>query len=238
MQEIPNEAPQRLITTGSIDELLRLGSHKARLVGDHIHIYNVLTGIPEFILLKNSPPGARTALIPKQIDNNLVYVQEEITGISHITPSSPPYSDILIDLICEKIVHGDSMKKVCSTPGMPSYSVLCSWRRTIPGVEERIARAREDRGEYLRDKAMEALEEMDEDNVAAQTAKHKGLVWAAGVDHNRYSPKAKIEASISTPTQILVYTGIGGPDGAAQIETDPIKPTDTGVGIGDTALSK
>lgn len=98
---------------------------------------------------------------------------------------------------------------------MPSYATLCRWRRIHPWIDERLHEARIDRAERLRDEAMELIEgTIDKDEVAAVTLKHKAKVWAAGVDDpNRYSPKAKIEATVNNPTQILVYTGIGATDG-------------------------
>lgn len=194
----------------NFDELLRAKTHKARSNGAFIHIFNTTTGVTEFILRKNST-GVATQMVERTIDGHSVLVEEAIEMLPTAVKLSVPYSGVLLDLICEKVVEGLSLKKICEMPGMPSYATLSHWRRNIAEVDERLAQAREDRGEYLRDLAMEAIEGMDEDNVASSTARHKAMVWAAGVDNSRYSPKAKIDATISNPTQILVYTGIGEP---------------------------
>ncbi len=195
----------------SFDELLRNRTHKARSVGAHIHIYNSTTGVTEFIL-KRDTTGVRTKLVPRTLNGATVLVEEELADGTVTVQSYTPYSEVTLELVCNEIINGRTLKEICSMPDMPSYVQLCSWKRNIPGVEEKLAQAREDRGEYLRDTAMEEVHTMDEDNVASSTARHKALVWAAGVDNARYSPKAKIEATLTAPTQIVVYTGIGVPN--------------------------
>jgi hypothetical protein len=204
--------PQNLLLPEeSFDQLIRNKTHKTRVEGALLHIYNVKTGLTEYILKKNPTPGRISGLVPREVEGRMVMIEEDIevavTGCSR----SPAYSDLLVDQICELLVEGHSLKKICSMPQMPSYSTLMSWRRSMPWIQERMDEAREDRGEYLRDMAMEALENanVNEDNIAVQVAKHKALVWAAGVDNGRFSPKAKFEATINQPTQIIVNTGIG-----------------------------
>lgn len=204
---------QQIPTTGVIfNDLLKARTHKARVSGPHIHIYNATTGVTEFILKKDYPGNTR--LVEKQIDGRTIFVEEDILMSTVTVPKRVAFSEVLLELLCDRIVQGDSLKTICNSEGMPSYAQLCAWKRSRPGVEERLAQAREDRGEWLRDLAMEEMDGADEDTVAVATARHKALVWAAGVDNSRYSPKAKVEASFNVPTQILVYTGIGVPNGS------------------------
>lgn len=119
-----------------------------------------------------------------------------------------PYHPWIIDVICEKLANRGSLTKICQEPDMPSYTLLSRWRRVHPEIDEMFARARADRAEAHRDQAMEEADNADEDNVMAQTLKHNAHKWAAGVDDTKYSPKAKIEATLQAPTQIIVNTGI------------------------------
>jgi len=137
-----------------------------------------------------------------------VLVEEDIRERPATLKLATAYSELILEIICNQLVEGKSIKEICAAPDMPSYSTLCSWKRNIPGVEDKLHQAREDRAEYLRDEAMEEILECDEDTVASASAKHKALVWAAGVDNARYSPKAKLEATLVAPTQIIVNTGI------------------------------
>lgn len=211
----------------SFDELIRNKTHKTRVEGAFLHVYNIKTGLTEFILKKTHDPQTRSALRPREIDGRVVMVEEDIQYVPQTVTVSPAFSELLIDQICTLLVEGSSLKKICSMPHMPSYATLSSWRRLMPGVRERIDEAREDRGEHLRDEAMEAVENISEDDVAVASLKHKAKVWAAGVDNSRYSPKAKIEATINQPTQIIVNTGIGQTREASPAPT-PAVPENTG----------
>ena len=189
----------------NFDDLLKAKTHRARSIGAYVHIYNITSGCTEYLLKKN--PGVPTKMVEREIDGRRVLVEEDIQTLPSTVRVSVEFSPVLIDLICERIVEGMSLKKICELPGMPKYSTLMSWRRLHPEVDEALATAREDRGEYLRDLAMETAEGATEDTVGASTLLHKAQVWAAGVDNARYSPKAKIEATM-TATQIVVHTGI------------------------------
>lgn len=203
-------------TAVSFDELIRSKTHKVRVVGPTLHVYNISTGVTEYILKKEYSKNARTKLVPHTIEGQLVYIEEDIRERTVTVPLVSAYSEVILEIICNYIVEGKSLKEICAMPDMPSYTTLCSWKRNIPGVEEKIAIAREDRGEYLRDMALEAVRDTDEDTVGVDTLKHKALVWAAGVDNARYSPKAKIEATLTAPTQIIVNTGIRRDEDAVQ----------------------
>jgi hypothetical protein len=119
------------------------------------------------------------------------------------------FSPFLIDEMCTRIVEGGSLTKICQAEGFPTYSQLAHWRRTYPWIDEALSRARRDRAEHLRDQALdEALATESGRDAPAQTLKVETLKWAAGVDHEKYNPKTKIEATVNAPTQIIVQTGI------------------------------
>ncbi len=61
----------------------------------------------------------------------------------------------------------------------------------------------------MRDLALqEALKTNDKNDAPAQALKVETYKWAAAMDHERYNPRTKVEATINTPTQIIVNTGI------------------------------
>lgn len=92
---------------------------------------------------------------------------------------------------------------------MPRYAQLRMWAKAHPWIDQELDRARRDRAESLRDKAVETAETATaRDPVDAASLKVDTYKWAAGVDHEKYNPKTKVEASINTPTQIVVFTGI------------------------------
>lgn len=119
------------------------------------------------------------------------------------------YHPWIVDLICEKIANGGTLTKICKEKGMPSYTLLSRWRRQHPEVQSLLDEARRDRAEFHRDRAMDVTEEVKyEEDVAAARLKHEAHKWAAGVDDGKFSPRSKVEATLTTPMQILVSTGI------------------------------
>lgn len=120
-----------------------------------------------------------------------------------------PYSLHLVAAVCEQVAQGESLTKVCKKQGMPSYRQFCVWRKMHPEVSQMLEDARRDRAEALRDMALEeALKTEDKDDAVVQRLKHDAYKWAAGVDDQRFSPRAKVEASINAPMQIVLHTGI------------------------------
>lgn len=92
---------------------------------------------------------------------------------------------------------------------MPSYPTLRAWAKQHPWIDEHLNQARRDRAETLRDKAVFTAETSEsKDPIDSAALKVDTYKWAAGVDNEKYNPKTKVEATISTPTQIVVYTGI------------------------------
>ena len=119
------------------------------------------------------------------------------------------YAPWIVDVICEKIASGGALTRICDEPGMPSYSVFCRWRRKHPHITEQLEEARRDRAEFHRDQAVEEARKADGDNpIEGPRLRIETHKWAAGVDDARFSPRAKVEATISAPTQIIVHTGI------------------------------
>lgn len=120
-----------------------------------------------------------------------------------------PYSMHLVAAVCEQVAQGESLTKVCKKQGMPSYRQFCLWRKMHPEINEMLEEARRDRAEALRDMALEeALKTEDKDEAVVQRLKHEAYKWAAGVDDQRFSPRAKVEATLNAPMQIVLHTGI------------------------------
>ncbi len=52
------------------------------------------------------------------------------------------YTDELVDLICDRIASGESLRMICSEPGMPAQSSVYLWLSSKPGFSEKYAHAR------------------------------------------------------------------------------------------------
>ena len=212
---LPN--PSLPINTGVMDSnltakldltsLLNDGRHFSERRGGLIHIVDSLSGktVAAFPADGNLP----AVLYPTNLDDGTIVY----------TPQGPPlvsggykeitHNPVIVDLICQKITEGASLTEICKNPDMPSYNVLCAWRRKHPYIDEALQRAREDRAEVHRDKALREAENAESrDPLGASALRVDTHKWAAGIDNSKYNPKSKIEATINNPTQIIISTGI------------------------------
>lgn len=195
---IPTVAPNYL-------DLLKAGTHYSEKRGQHIHIVDVNSGLSTLVLSAN--PSNMVQLVQQEsLTGEISWIE---AGISNLTVAKQTeYNPLVLQLLCQRIAEGGSLTKICKDSDMPTYTTLAKWRLKYPEVREMLEQAYVDRADTLRDNALDAALAADEDNVDSQKLKHDAYKWAAGVDSTRYSPKAKIEANIQVPTQIVVQTGI------------------------------
>ena len=66
------------------------------------------------------------------------------------------YSQLLADIICQKIAEGSSLTGMCKERGFPSYPVVCRWRTENQAFREQIEQAYTDRADYYHDQALTA----------------------------------------------------------------------------------
>lgn len=199
--------PLALPTSLNILELLKDGHHFAELHGNNTHIINAITGVRYVMPTRQTTPLHFNEHV--QPDGTTWYVAEGLSENHLESRDSIPYNPILVDVICQRIAEGGALTVILKEDDkLPTYAMFSRWRRAYPYIDEHMEKARRDRAEAMRDRAIEAAESADEDNVAAQSLKHNAYKWAAGVDDARFSPKAKVEATLTVPTQIIVHTGI------------------------------
>jgi len=186
-------------------DLLRSGTHYSEKKGQHVHIINTKTGVTELVV--SADPSQMSELVQHtQASGQIIWLEAGITNM--ISTSNTQYNPMTVQILCQKIAEGGSITKICKQAGMPTYATLCKWRKDYPEIREMLEQAYVDRADTLRDEALGEALLADEDNVDSQKLKHDALKWAAGVDSPRYSPKAKIEATLNIPTQVIVHTGI------------------------------
>lgn len=185
---------------------LRKGSHYSEVRGELVHVIDCMTGNSVLVQHKD----ARAArLVPTPLgDGSLCWMQENLSVPTERT-TTVPYSPLVLAQICQAIAEGGALTKICNGQGnMPTYSTFCNWRRKHSEVAAEIEHAREDRAENHRDNVLALAKATDEDNTESSKIKIDAEKWLAANDNQRYSPKAKLEATINVPTQILVHTGI------------------------------
>lgn len=207
--------PSDIIKPGEVDlnALIKDGQHFARQNPDGlVEVVDSMTGHTVAVLgsvLMDRTPILETRTLA---NGKTLLVESTVSAATLSRFKETVYHPWLIDIICQKLVEKDesSLSGICKEPGMPSYSLLMSWREKYPEIDKKLQRAREDRAERLRDKAVKTAMDNEDHKFPTQAAKLKvdTLFTAAGFDNSRFSPKAKVEATIHAPTQIIVQTGI------------------------------
>ena len=210
----------------NINDLLSDGTHFAEARGAEHHIINSLTGLVVMVT------PARAGTVPlryterRHPTGEVYWTYEQATEVVTIHARTL-YNPAIVDIICSRIVEGQSLTDICRQPDIPSYVTLCRWRRQHPYINEMLEQARRDRAEAMRDKALSEALAADEDNVAAQRLKTDVLKWAASVDDPaKYSPKTKVDATVAVATKILIDTGINRDipvESTSQIEKEVTK---------------
>lgn len=194
--------------TINILDLLKDGRHFAERRGNMVHVIDSLSGNSIVVYASDHINSTPTDLIKVDTPKGTHWIQRGVNPALMAVPEVT-YSPLIIDLICQKIAEGGNLTSICREPDMPSYNLLCRWKRHNPEIEEALNSARRDRAEFHRDAAMEeARLAQSRDPLGAAQLRVDAHKWAASVDHEKYNPKTKVEATISAPTQIVVYTGI------------------------------
>ena len=79
------------------------------------------------------------------------------------------YSPELADIICERLVLGESLRSICRDDEMPAISTVFRWLRVEEGFSDQYARAREEQADTLAD---EIVEIADEECTTVRADKH------------------------------------------------------------------
>ena len=224
--------------TLNITELLRDGRHFAEKRGDRVHIVDSLTGNTH-VLFTDAQDGKQPTKFLEYVAPNGVktWIEEgvelAVTGGRMVVAFSPQ----IISIICQKIAEGAAITEICKEEGMPRYAQLRLWARQHPWIDKEFDQARRDRAETMRDKALTTAETaVAKDPGFAASLKIDTYKWAAGVDHEKYNPKTKVEATLNTPTQIVVFTGIDRT--AQEREVRAVEGSSTAEGTIPTVLQK
>lgn len=192
----------------NILELLHDGTHFSERHGALVHIVNSLTG--ERIVLSSIPTANTPLALEARIDPSTGVKHFYETGVADVkVPQYLAYNPAIIDEMCARIAEGARLTHLCKEPQYPSYAVLSRWRAAYPDIDAKLDRARRDRAEHYADAVQTLALAAEEDTINTTKVQIDAAKWAAAVDApERYSPKAKVEASIQMPTQIIISTGI------------------------------
>lgn len=91
-------------------------------------------------------------------DGRVVWVERGINLDSLGRVSKYQYSKVLGDIICQKIIDGGRLTKICGVGEIPPLSFITKWRKNIPEFDENLKAAEAARAEHHSDKIAEIVE--------------------------------------------------------------------------------
>jgi hypothetical protein len=192
------------------------------------------TGETRTLTASLQDPGASLDLTKMQkvrdADGNLVYVPSSVSpeDLAKIQGANRtfPYTPLLADRICEMVAEGLTLPKIAQLEGMPTYSQMSRWRREISDFDKAYKLARQDRGEFFLQKALDEVETAYADSDAVSLAKLRSEMYkyAAKISApGDFAEKSTIDARVAVGV-LTIETGIrrDGDEGFFKDETQMI----------------
>jgi hypothetical protein len=166
-------------------------------------------------------------LVKLETPEGTVWVEKGI-DLDKINFEKPwPFSKLMGDLLCQRIVEGITLLKACEEFKVP-YSLVCRWKREFPEFGEALEAARKDRAEAFHDKAIQKAQESKRPYLEVDT-----LRWAAEKgDAQRFGNQTKIVGDKNAPLAFVLDTGIRREGDMGFTAPPPLKP-DEAVGAKD-----
>lgn len=70
----------------------------------------------------------------------------------HLPMGRPPlFNQALADRVCERLLNGEPLARICADPDMPNYSTVWRWENENPDFRQQSARARINGTNYMAD---------------------------------------------------------------------------------------
>lgn len=77
----------------------------------------------------------------------------------------PTYTPDIAEMICIKLMEGESLISICKDKNMPSESTVYKWLNDIPEFSEQYARAREVQAERYADEIINIADDISRDLI-------------------------------------------------------------------------
>lgn len=121
-------------------------------------------------------------------------------------PSS--YTQEVADNICTLLAEGESLRKICGKPGMPSLSMVFRWLDKNPSFREQYVRAREAQTEKMLEDILSIADEATPEDAAVAKLRVDARKWAMSkLAPKRYGDKVTQEISGTVTNQNVNLSG-------------------------------
>lgn len=115
-------------------------------------------------------------------------------------PRPSEYSEEIADKICELIIDGYSMIKICDMDGMPHRITVMRWLEKYPDFATRHAYARELQGDFMDDRILDVADHTTAETAAADRVKIAAYQWrAAKLRPKKYGDKLQVGGADDLP---------------------------------------
>jgi len=105
--------------------------------------------------------------------------------------TSVRYCEALVDEICARLAVGETWLAISQDAHMPSYTALYQWRKTKPGVDQKVETARLMGADALADEMLDTARAVTPATVGPAKVQIQTLQWAAGrASPARYGSRA------------------------------------------------
>jgi len=98
-------------------------------------------------------------------------------GLKSGSPSK--LSDEIADAICERMINGEDLVKICKDPTMPERSTVYTWMARNPDFHARITAAREGLADHVVSKIIEIADKTKNATVSEDSLKIGTYKWYA-----------------------------------------------------------
>ncbi|WP_256893604.1 terminase small subunit [Rodentibacter caecimuris] len=113
------------------------------------------------------------------------------------------------DDICHLIAKGESLRKICERPGMPSQSMIFRWINENHEFREQYARARENQADFLLEEMLEISDLATPEDVSVAKLRVDARKWyITKVAPKKYGDKQSIEHSGSVVNKNINMTPV------------------------------
>lgn len=124
-------------------------------------------------------------------------------------PSS--YTDDLADAICDRLINGESLRKICADDDMPDRSTVIRWMGIDPDFATKCARARTMQADLMDDLILDTAAACTAATAAADRVKIGAYQWRASrLAPKKYGDKLALvgggadDTPIQTATEVVV----------------------------------
>lgn len=127
------------------------------------------------------------------------------------------YSDAIAEVICTRLIDGESLRSICRDEAMPSAATVCRWLADNEKFREQYVRAREAQADTLADEILEIADDSAHDTEVTDNGERPNTEWIARsrlrVDARKWlaskmAPKKygdRINADVTSNGESLVF---------------------------------